>query len=189
LSVSLTGFSKIWQITNSGNTFTPATITIDQGDTVNFAIGSYHNAQEVGERTWGDNGTSLLSGGFDVPFGGGMVLTEQLGIGTHYFICKPHVTLGMKGTIIVQGTTSISKDQLFTDVSIYPNPATEIINIKTGSELPGALYSIADQSGRQVLNGKLDGENTSIDISYLLGGFYFLKVGLRSENTFKIVKK
>ena len=189
LITNITGFGKVWQITNSGNTFTPATITINLGDTVNFAIGAYHNAQEVSEQTWGDNGTTLLTGGFDVPFNGGLVLPEKLGIGTHYFICKPHVSLGMKGTIIVQGTTSISKEQLLSDISIYPNPATDRINIKAGSDMLGALYSIADQSGRKVLTGEISEENTSLDISYLSNGLYFLKVGIKPENTFKLIKK
>lgn len=188
LTIGLTGFGKVWLITNNNNTFTPNTITINIGDTVNFAITSYHNAQEVSDRTWADNGTTLLAGGFEVPFGGGLVLPDKLGVGKHYFVCKPHASLGMKGIITVQGTTAISENQQLSDISIYPNPATDRINIKAGSELPGTLYSITDQSGREVLNGKLDGVNTSLDISYLSKGFYFLKVGLKSENTFKIVK-
>lgn len=61
--------------------------------------------------------------------------------------------------------------------------------IITRGDLPCAFCSIADQSGRHVLNGKLGGENTSLDIPYLSEGFYFLQIALKSENTFKNVKK
>lgn len=189
LSLGLAGFSKVWIITNNNNTFTPSTITINVGDTVNFAITSYHNAQEVSDRTWADNGNTLLAGGFEVPFGGGMVLPEKLGVGKHYFVCKPHASLGMKGTITVQGITAISENQLLSEISIYPNPTNGLINVKIGKNIPGATYTIADQSGRQVLNGKLTSETTTMDISQLANGFYFLTLGDEQKQTFKIIKK
>lgn len=188
-SFSLVGFSKVWEIANSGNTFTPSTITINQGDTINFTITAYHNARQVDQRTWDNNGTALLSGGFDVPFNGGMVYPEQLEEGTHYFVCTPHVTLGMKGTIIVQGATAISQKELLSDISIYPNPAANLINVKAGNNLLGSNYIILDQTGRQVLNGRLTQETTLLDISQLATGFYFFQFGEQQKQTFKLVKK
>lgn len=189
LSLGLEGFSKVWQITNNNNTFTPSTITINFGDTVKFAITSYHNAQEVSDRTYADNGNTLLAGGFEVPFGGGLVLPDKLGVGKHYFVCKPHASLGMKGIITVQGTTAISENQLLSDISIYPNPAKDFINLKANNNLIGAMFIVADQNGRQVLNGKLTGETTLLDISRLASGFYFFQVGQEQKQAIKIIKK
>jgi plastocyanin len=102
LSISLTGFCTVWTVNNSGNTFTPATITINFGDTVNFVIAVSHDAREVSQTTWNASGNTALAGGFQTPFGGGMVLPAQLGVGTHYYVCTPHASLGMKAIIIVQ---------------------------------------------------------------------------------------
>jgi hypothetical protein len=63
----------------------------------------------VSQATWNANGTTPLPGGFSVPFGGGMVLPSQLGIGTHYYVCQAHVSFGMKGKIIVTGS-SVQKE-------------------------------------------------------------------------------
>lgn len=183
-------FSKVWEIGNAGNTFSPDAVRINVGDTINFTISQYHNAVQVIDRTWMDDGTALLPGGFDVPFNGGIVYPDNLQMGTHYFVCTPHVKLGMKGVIIVEEvTTDIIEDQLLSDISVYPNPTTDRINIKAGNDLLGAIYSIADQSGRKVLTGEISEENISFDISYLSNGFYFLKAGIKPENTFKLIKK
>ena len=102
LSAGFSGFCTTWTIGFSGNTFTPSSITITFGDTVNFALNSTHNAVEVSQTTWIANGTTPLAGGFQVPLGGGSVFPAQLGVGTHYYVCTPHASLGMKGTITVQ---------------------------------------------------------------------------------------
>ncbi len=96
------GFCKIWTITNSGNTFSPATITITFGDTINFVLASVHDAREVSKVTWDANGNTAFSGGFQTPSGGGFIYPAQLAVGTHYYVCTPHAVVGMKGVIIVQ---------------------------------------------------------------------------------------
>ncbi|WP_225154157.1 hypothetical protein, partial [Bradyrhizobium sp. NBAIM08] len=89
LTAGLTGFCTTWTITNFGFTFTPASITINPGDSVNFVIDSAHNAVEVSDTTWNANGNTALPGGFLTPFGGGLILATQLGTGTHYYVCYP----------------------------------------------------------------------------------------------------
>ena len=48
-------------ITNQGMNFSPDTITINLGDTVNFVLGNSHNAVEVSQSTFLSNGSTLLS--------------------------------------------------------------------------------------------------------------------------------
>ncbi len=86
-------------VTFSGLTFSPATITITEGDTVVFTLSGIHNALEISQATWDANGTTPLSGGFSVPFGGGEAVPS--GTGTHYYICENHALSSMKGRIIV----------------------------------------------------------------------------------------
>jgi large repetitive protein len=89
-------------VNNSGNSFVPFSVTITVGDAVNFVLSSNHDAREVSQATWNSNGSTPLSGGFQTAFGGGLVSAAQLPIGTHYYVCTPHVSFGMKGIIVVQ---------------------------------------------------------------------------------------
>src|SRR2546426_323217 len=100
---SFFGFATNWTVsaTNSQFTFTPSALTIASGDSVQFVLGSIHNAVEVSQATWNANGTTALAGGFSVPFGGGLVLPAQLPLGIHYYVCTNHASMGMKGTITV----------------------------------------------------------------------------------------
>ena len=106
IKLTLTGFSTVWPVSNMGNTFSSSTITINFGDTVNFLISGSHDAREVSLMTWNANGNTALFGGFQTNFGGGMVYPTQLGVGSHYYVCTPHASMGMKGIIIVQNCSA-----------------------------------------------------------------------------------
>jgi plastocyanin len=101
ITLSLIGFCKTFTITNTGSTFTPNNLTVTQGDTVIFNIVKSHNAVEVSKNTWDNNQNTAIPGGFSLPFGGGTVLSSDLELGSHYYVCTPHAAFGMKGTITV----------------------------------------------------------------------------------------
>jgi plastocyanin len=177
-----TGFSITWTINNSGFAFSPATVTINLGDDVNFVLESMHNAVEVSQSTWNANGNTALTGGFQTLFGGGLVLTSKLGVGTHYYVCSPHASSGMKGIIIVQNPTGITDNNLPPDFTIYPNPADNLMTIRTNNNLTGNQFVITDQTGRQVFNGKLVDDATPVNISQLTPGIYFVQIAGQRNN-------
>jgi plastocyanin len=79
----------------------PEDLTIAVGDTVRFKMSSSHNAIEVSQSTYESGATKPLEGGFQVDYGETLdVIFEQAG--THYYVCQPHVTLDMIGTITVE---------------------------------------------------------------------------------------
>ena len=55
---------KTWIVTYSGFTFSPSTITINLGDTVNFQLSSIHSALEVSQATYNADENTALKGGF-----------------------------------------------------------------------------------------------------------------------------
>ncbi len=93
-----------YTITVVGYTFSPDTLLVNVGDTVNFApIGGYHNAAEVTQSTWISNGMTP-NGGFYSYLGSGfqvIIDTAQ----TYYYVCQPHVSMGMKGVIIANAAS------------------------------------------------------------------------------------
>ena len=91
--------ATIHTVTTPGFNFSPSTLNIALGDTVEFSIGTAHNVLEVSQATWNANGNTPLPGGFSLPFGGGTLMLQNSG--TYYYVCEPHAGGGMKGTITV----------------------------------------------------------------------------------------
>ena len=104
--VAFTSFSQtshLILVGGSSDVFTPATLTINAGDTVNFHnIGGYHNV----------NGNLTTYPSNPVPFDGpnsGVAWYSNWWYtvvfntaGTYDYQCDPHVNMGMVGQIIVQ---------------------------------------------------------------------------------------
>ena len=72
-------------------------------DCVEFAMSNTHNAVEVSQESFESSPPSgtPLDGGFQVNFG------ETLEVqfddpGVHYYVCQPHISMGMLGTITVE---------------------------------------------------------------------------------------
>ena len=87
-------------ITTSGQNFIPNNLQVFHGDSINFILGSNHNAVEVDSTTYFNNGSSPLLGGFSIGFGqDSTILLDS--IKTYYYVCQPHVNFGMKGIIVV----------------------------------------------------------------------------------------
>ncbi len=175
---SLLGYGTTWTVSNSGSTFTPATITIALGDSVNFTLTSTHNAREVNQATWNANGTTALNGGFQTNFGGGLVLPSKLGVGTHYYVCSNHASMGMKGTIIVQNSSGVTESILPPAVSFYPNPSNgnfklEVSEVLLGNQAKLEVYSL---TGKLVHAQAITEKKSSIWLNDPISGIYFIVV-------------
>lgn len=87
--------------TDSSMDFMPADLTIAVGDTVRFEMSTTHNAVEVSQEVYDARTIERLPGGFVVEYGetADVVFNDA---GVHYYICEPHVTIDMIGTITVE---------------------------------------------------------------------------------------
>jgi hypothetical protein len=71
-----------------------------------------------------------------------------------------------------------------TKLTLYPNPATDILNIAFGTPVARATVDVTDMTGRIVLKkASISGLTTTIDVASLSNGNYLIKV----ENEGKIV--
>jgi hypothetical protein len=86
---------------------------------------------------------------------------------------------------------SVLNENIFAEkeIFVYPNPATNHINLKTEPKELGDSYTIYDETGKSVLFGKIKSENTIIELGNLSSGVYILNVGGNKNQTFKVVKK
>jgi plastocyanin len=189
--ISVVAFSTTVTISNSGTTFTPSTVTIKVGDTISFQIASMHNALEVSQSTWTANGNTPLPG-FEVGFGGGTV--TGLTAGTHYYVCAPHASVGMKGQIIVNTATGIDNLIPSSDnISIYPNPTTGkfVVQYKgiTTQNSNSASLEVYNLKGEQICSLPILSEQTSVDLSDLTSGSYFVRINDNEKTYSKILVK
>ena len=73
--------------------------------------------------------------------------------------------------------------------SFYPNPAKEMITINVNSSLLGSIYTISDQLGRAILNGKISDETSLVNIGELVPGMYIISIGNIRSHNFKLLKQ
>ncbi len=73
--------------------------------------------------------------------------------------------------------------------TIYPNPAKNILIIKSANEIDPENYTILDETGRTLKYGHLFNSSTPIDISDLSKGLYFLQIKGSGIYNFRFVKQ
>ena len=192
-SISLNGYSKTWTVLSSGMTFSPATVSINQGDSVKFTLDASHNAVEVSQTVWNASGTTS-NGGFSIPFGGGTALPSKLTVGTHYYVCVPHASLGMKAKIIVEEATALTEPINENTVSVYPNPVFDQLSVRLNlTESTPLEVTLFDIQGKLVtiLLPKTAVSGIFVqtfEISNdLVPGVYFLRMALGNSTTVRKV--
>ncbi len=86
-------------------------------------------------------------------------------------------------------STSIQENQITSNsFSIYPNPANDIIHINESNSLTNESYSIVNTLGQTVLSGKLENQHSTINIKTIEAGIYFLQLGNKQTQSYKIIK-
>ncbi|HEY9113902.1 MAG TPA: T9SS type A sorting domain-containing protein [Bacteroidales bacterium] len=167
-------------IVNEGFAFSPDSINIPLGYNILFDLGIIHNAVEVSQETWEANGNTPLDGGFAVPFGGGLVTSDMLPEGTHYYVCTPHAEGGMKGMIVVQGPSGILANTLAESISVYPNPSTGNFQVDLSDTqfVNNFTVEIYNSRGQKVFASTQNKQQTSLslDLSAYPSGIYFVKL-------------
>ncbi len=71
-------------------------------------------------------------------------------------------------------------------ISIYPNPATDKITIETSATQGQSQLSIMNLDGQEVRTRQITQAKTQLDISGLPGGVYFVR--LTNERTIEVGK-
>ena len=174
LALCTGAFATVHTVNNSNFTFSPATLTVMEGDTIDFSIGGSHNVVQVDSSTWASNGNTPLSGGLSTPFGGGMLVLND--VGTFFYVCSPHAGLGMKGQITVEATT-VSIASLNAEViSIYPNPASEKLTVSLLSDQVYQSVEISNLKGQVILSQNVENAIFDIDLPASAKGIYILRL-------------
>lgn len=94
------------------------------------------------------------------------------------------------GRTLRSQVVSVQPISVVASVSIYPNPATDLVHIKAPKNFgSNATISLIDLNGRTLSQEKLSSELTSIDISQLPAGVYLIQYTDAGNNhTLKLTK-
>ena len=192
----ISGFGALGQTKHTvnirDNRFDPSTITINVGDIVEWVnLGTMiHTAT---------SGSNCQPSG---PFNSGNLnpnatfsFTFTTAGAVSYF-CIPHCG-EMAGIITVQASTSVKElDQ--DDFSVYPNPATDLVNLSLNLKAPGEVTLRAyDFTGKEVTEeltlqpAGSEGQNMGFDVSNWATGIYILRVSVGGKYAFshKLVRQ
>lgn len=93
-------------------------------------------------------------------------------------------------TLSFSAVTNIDKLPNATNFSVFPNPATNWVNIQNNTiRTVDTPYFITDLYGNTILRGLLNDNTTSINISPLASGVYFLTAGNQHQQIIKLIKQ
>ena len=97
----------------------------------------------------------------------------------------------IKGLVKVSSSTAGINDLTKTNISIYPNPTNNIINVNLGEVTSPTNYSLYSIDGKMIEdNNTVNSNSFSIDLTDMAIGIYILKIkSENSINTFKIIKR
>ena len=154
--------------------------------------------------------TILLSGGF-------MILTSAQSINRQVIatagnkqsnasyqltstIGEPVIGLKKTTVTIHQGfltgtdntTLSIKELIVNTDVKVYPNPFTDLVNINLKNNLQKVTATVYNITGKQVVQFKINTAMKPVNLTHLANGMYLIQLHFTETNTsksFKILKK
>ena len=75
------------------------------------------------------------------------------------------------------------------DVSLFPNPTQDILNISCNEDFIGFNYKLYDNRGKIIFSGKIYNVSTQIDLTSIPKGIYYVKLTNGSINSMRTVIK
>lgn len=145
------------------------------GDTVQWDFSGFHNVISDGSPTFTSSGNQT-NGSYSITFNS---------VGTYHFLCGIHGVGNMDGNIIVSPLLGVEDTEYEFSFSIYPNPSSDILNLKLPSDSSNILVEVFDVTGKYIYKSKAI-KPTSINIVNWKTGLYFVKV---SADNYKVTKR
>ena len=125
--------------------------------------------------------------GIDGLCGAGEPNIYRRGLGGPYYNCDWYVDLNHKTLVYflkdsaewgtpLDFTVSLTDIQNQVSFDVFPNPATDKVNVKLYDAILPSSVEIVDISGRTVFTKSVDAAVTQLDISQLQSGIYFVRI-------------
>jgi len=176
--VAISANSLIGQTTHNvaviNYSFSPADITINVGDKVIWTNTQGNHNVNGTQTTFPSNPES-----FGNSLGSNWTFEHVFNTaGTYDYQCDPHAGFGMVGTVTVNLGTNADKDMATEGMKLYPNPATQYIDLllstKSAKAVSIKVYSIIGKLIDQKVLGNI--ESYRYNLSGLKNGIYLMEI-------------
>ncbi|MGB1270071.1 MAG: T9SS type A sorting domain-containing protein [Flavobacteriaceae bacterium] len=144
------------------------------GDTVQWNFVGFHDVTSSGSPSFVSS-AQQSGGSYSVTFNS---------VGDYNYFCSVHGAISMDGTIVVSLNLSVD-DQAQPIFSIYPNPSSDVLNLKLPNNSSNAIVEIFDVTGKNVYKSKAT-KQTSVNVINWKTGLYFVQV---SFDDYKVTKR
>lgn len=128
---------------------------------------SFMNAQSLERTVIGSAGLAVQNGSAGLSFTVGEAATNSANL----------LTQGFQQPNIINNSGTIHLDKSNTLAIVYPNPAVDILNIKSNLPAEGInslSYQVFDMHGKVVLSGSMASDGASISVLSLATASYVL---------------
>ncbi|MBI5059012.1 T9SS type A sorting domain-containing protein [candidate division KSB1 bacterium] len=181
LALSLSATATVHTVTVSNFQFSPATVTIQLGDTVVWNnTGGTHNVNHTGNPQLFRSGNAAPAPWtYQYP---NASQSTPLPVGSYPYVCQPHAP-GMAGTVVVEAAAAgdvRAELPAATELSQnFPNPFnanTEIVfSLQQSTPVKLAVYNVLGESVRSLIDGELSAgtHRLNFDASGLSTGIYY----------------
>jgi len=95
---------------------------------------------------------------------------------THVEIPEIGTSFNLVMSSVQPSATMGVEENVLSSAVVYPNPASDEINISLSNELMNTDVSIVDAMGRVVLEQAIESDFVSLDVAHLEEGIYFVKI-------------
>lgn len=189
-SLNLAGQTS-YSVSASNYQFSPKNLTITAGDEVVWTNSSGNHNVNGDKATFPSNPVSFgnsLGTGWTYKF----VFNTP---GTYNYQCDPHAAMGMAGQVVVNPKITTSTNLLVEKdaIRLFPNPATQFIEVQTSSTFGAVTFiKIYAITGSLIVQKELsnDSELKRLDVSNLKNGIYFIEINSSNNSvTLKFLKQ
>jgi uncharacterized delta-60 repeat protein len=169
----------------------PANVLLDQdenivvsGNNFGFEIDTFYisryDSQGVLDTSFGTNGTTPLgfeSHSLTLQNDGKILVTG----GTFWYS-------GPVDFVVVRFRNGILEipDNTLQEFTVFPNPSQSLFTIKSDGLIESVSYQVIDMTGKVLQQGELNDNQTTLDLSSVQSGLYFLNAG---NTTLRLIKE
>ena len=144
------------------------------GDTVQWNFVGFHDVTSSGSPSFVSS-SQQNGGSYSVTFNS---------VGDYYYFCSVHGASNMDGTIVVSLNLSVD-NQTKPIFSIYPNPSSDVLNLKLPNTSSNVIIEIFDVTGKRIYKSKAT-KQSAINVVNWKTGLYFVQV---SFDDYKVTKR